>query len=252
MGIMKSGITPRIPHIIHQTWKSHDIPDKWQPFQASWKKFHPDWEYRFTTDADNRAFFAEFYPQFLPIYDAYPLEINRAEAYRYFSLYHYGGVYVDMDFEALAPIDDLLRDREVVLGEEPPAHLEQYTIETRGLTRIICNAFLASVVRHPFWEHAQDLLVKNREAPTLLDKTGIFLLTRACNSYAEPSRITIVPSEYLYPIDHHKYFRGMTREQILAYVSPRTIAIHHWTGSWWREALVHSVRQRVHLAQQKK
>lgn len=249
---MASRLAPKIPHIIHQTWKSRDIPNKWLPFQASWRKFHPDWEYRFTTDADNREFFVKFYPEFLPTYDAYPLDISRAEAYRYFSMYHYGGVYVDMDFEALLPLDDLLRDQQVVFGKEPASHLEQHTIRTRGLTRIVCNAFLASAPRHPFWEHVRELLIKNRDAETLFDRTGIFLLTRACDTFADPSQITIVPSEYLYPIDHHQYLRGITREQILAYVSPHTFAIHHWTGSWWRETLIHSVRRRIGRARQLK
>ena len=34
-------------------------------------------------------------------------------------------------------------------------------------------------------------------------------------------------------------------EQILAHVTPQTYAIHHWTGSWWRDALIVSARRRI-------
>jgi mannosyltransferase OCH1-like enzyme len=252
MGNMESLAPLKIPRIIHQTWKTPDLPDKWQPLQQSWKEKHPTWEYRFTTDADNRHFFEQNYPGFLPVYDAYPLDINRAEAYRYFAMYHYGGVYVDMDFEALRPIDELLRDRQIVFGFEPASHVNEYMVQTRGLKQIVCNAFLASVPHHPFWEHVQKLLIENRHAPTLFDATSIFLLTRAWATFPEPSQVTIVPSEWLYPIDHHEYLQGITREQILTHVTPQTYAIHHWHGSWWRDALFESTRRRILDARQKK
>lgn len=248
---MEFSTLAQVPRIIHQTWKTRDLIPKWIALQQSWKKYHPDWEYRFTTDEDNRKLFAEYYPEFLPTYDAYPLDINRAEVYRYLAMYHYGGVYVDMDFEALRPIDDLLRDQQILFGFEPASHHSAYMVQTRGLKQIVCNAFLASVPRHPFWEHLQKLLIENRHAPTLLDQTSCYLLTRACASYAEPSEITILPSEYLYPIDNHQIKRVSTREQILAFVTPRTYAIHHWTGSWWRDALFESTRRRIMNAKQK-
>lgn len=249
---MESSVPLKIPHIIHQTWKTDDLPNKWRPFQQSWKDYHPNWEYRFTTDTDNRIFFEQNYPWFLPTYEAYPLDINRAEAYRYFAVYHYGGVYVDMDFEALRPIDELLRDQQILFGFEPATHQSAYMVQTRGLNQVVLNAFLASAPGHPFWEHLQRLLIDNRHAQTLFDQTGSYLLTNAWASYAEPSRVTIVPSEYLYPIDYQEYFRGITREQIMAHVTPQTFAIHHWTGSWWRDALFKSARHRILKAKQKK
>ncbi len=37
------------------------------------------------------------YPWFLDTWDAYPFDIERADAIRYFALAHYGGVYLDLD-----------------------------------------------------------------------------------------------------------------------------------------------------------
>ena len=50
------------------------------------------------TDRRLRAFIASYYPWFLPIYLRYDQHIKRVDAARYFLLYHYGGVYADLDF----------------------------------------------------------------------------------------------------------------------------------------------------------
>ena len=51
-----------IPRIIHQTWKDHDIPERFRAAQASWRTAHPDWEYRFWTDEDLERLVAERAP----------------------------------------------------------------------------------------------------------------------------------------------------------------------------------------------
>src|SRR5690348_15650039 len=115
--------TNTLPPIIHQTWKDRRIPAAWQPFQRSWREHHPDWRYRFWTDHDLRELVRRDYPWFLPIYDGYPKHIERVDAARYFLLHRHGGLYVDLDFECLRPIDELLAGRELVLGFEPREHL---------------------------------------------------------------------------------------------------------------------------------
>ena len=65
-------------------------------------------EYMLWTDAGSREFIANHYPWFLDTFDAYPYPIQRADAIRYFVLYHYGGVYIDLDIGCLRPLDPLL------------------------------------------------------------------------------------------------------------------------------------------------
>ena len=48
-----------IPRIIHQTWKDDAPPARFASFQAAWRRLHPQWTYRFWTDATARAFVAE-------------------------------------------------------------------------------------------------------------------------------------------------------------------------------------------------
>jgi mannosyltransferase OCH1-like enzyme len=96
-----------IPKIIHQTWKDENIPAIWEEGPKSIKRLNPDWSYILWTDKMCRNLIEDHYTWFLDIYDNYPNNIQRADAWRYFALYHIGGVYLDLDFEAVKPFDEL-------------------------------------------------------------------------------------------------------------------------------------------------
>jgi mannosyltransferase OCH1-like enzyme len=108
-----------IPRILHQTWQSNDIPEDWRAFHQSWRTHNPAWEFMFWTDAGARNFIATGYPWFLETYDAYQAPVMRADSLRYFLLGHYGGVYADMDYECLRPLDEILQGRELFWSANP-------------------------------------------------------------------------------------------------------------------------------------
>lgn len=87
-----------IPKIIHQTYKSYDqVPEKWKLSIKKWKLYHPDWQYIFWSDNDIDKFMEENYKWFYPFYKQYPTQIQRVDVARYFILYHFGGIYCDLD-----------------------------------------------------------------------------------------------------------------------------------------------------------
>jgi hypothetical protein len=107
-----------IPRIIHQTWKTADIPERYRACQASWREYHPDWTYILWTDADIEAFVIEHFPRLLDLFQRYPDQIQRVDAARYMILFKYGGVYADLDvccrrsFESLLAYDVFLAETE--------------------------------------------------------------------------------------------------------------------------------------------
>lgn len=219
----------RIPALIHQTWKDTDVPPEWQKWSDSWRIQHPGWGYRLWTDADNRAFLQEHYPWFLPVYDGYPEAIMRADAIRYFLLDHFGGLYVDLDFECLKPVTEILDGHDLVLGCEPDAHTRLLLARQRGFDRIVGNAFIASRPGHPFWAHVHRQMVATHKLPSTLDVTGPFFLTRAVESAPEPESITVLEAEILYP-EVSPYATELFGPQEADY--DRAYAVHHWSGSW--------------------
>ncbi|KAI0068790.1 hypothetical protein BV25DRAFT_1833950 [Artomyces pyxidatus] len=102
------GKVERIPRILHQTWKSETLPDRWKNISEECRALMPDYEYMLWTDASSREFIAEEYNWFLDTFDSYTYPIQRADAIRYFVLHHYGGVYLDLDIGCLRRVDPLL------------------------------------------------------------------------------------------------------------------------------------------------
>jgi mannosyltransferase OCH1-like enzyme len=231
---------PMIPRIIHQSWKVEQVPDRWLGFQQSWRKNHPDYEYRFWTDEANRAFVAQTFPELLPVYDGYRHPISRADLARYLVVCHFGGIYADLDCEALKPLDDLIAGHELIFGLEPPSHVNNPELSSRGLTRVVCNAIFAAVPRHPFWQHLFPMLIASRGESNVLEAAGPYVLTRACDSYRHPEQMTILPSDVLYPLDRLVQPKPSDVESIKG-----AYTVHHWAGSWLRDALISNARHRI-------
>eukprot|EP00949_MAST-11_sp_MAST-11-sp1_P004361 g4361.t1 len=167
----------KITRIIHQTWKDEDsVPPQMAAFSAGWRKLHPDWEYRLWTDESIDAFVAKEFPQLYGIFESYPWQIQRVDFARYCILKKFGGLFVDMDFEALRPFDAVIArsaldvhhrkskqgerswswawpstgasDELLVLTNEPHEHAAKF-----GRQSILSNAIMYSSPEHPVWKH---------------------------------------------------------------------------------------------------
>lgn len=227
----------RIPKIIHQTWKNEKLPNAFQLLSETWREMLPDWEYRLWTDEMNREFVRTYYPDFLEKYDAYPKNIQRADAIRYLLLQTYGGLYVDLDFECLEPeFITLLEDADFVAGKEPYAHSKRY-----GMEYIICNALMASVPNHPFLAHVIQRMMKHphgwdvRHGGDILSSTGPFLLTDAYNEFPQKENVKIIEPKYLYPIqlgEARLIFEDNIPKE-MAHRINAAYALHYFCGSWW-------------------
>ncbi|MEM7061702.1 MAG: glycosyltransferase [Cyanobacteria bacterium P01_B01_bin.77] len=224
-----------IPKIIHQTWKSSELPADMLAFQQSWITHHPHWEYRLWTDQQNRQFLQTHYPWFLKIYDRYSENICRVDAIRYFILMHHGGVFIDLDFECLQPLDDFLDGKELVFGLEPSAHVELSQSQIRGLIHIVCPSLMASRAKHPFWSHVCQALVESKQLPGVLDATGPFLLTRAYDTFLAKDSITLASSEIFYPVTKFDCWDGKLDDpEFRQAVIQKALAVHHWHGTWFQ------------------
>ena len=200
-----------IPKIIHQTWKSANIPNQYLAWSSSWKRLHPGYEYRFWTDRDIDALIDDVFPEWKQIYENYHQRISRIDLARYLILFRYGGVYADLDEECIAPIDSLLENRQFVIGEEPRSHLNLGMAIRRNLTHLLCPTVIASVPKHPFWNHLFTWLLKSATEPGALDATGPFLLARAYSDYKGPP-IDVVPSNCFYPFDKFQIMKILISE----------------------------------------
>ncbi|KAF8621560.1 hypothetical protein AX15_007588 [Amanita polypyramis BW_CC] len=183
------GLEQRIPRIIHQTWKSETLPERWRGISQACRDMMPDYKYMLWTDAASRDFIAQNYSWFLDTFDHYPYNIQRADAIRYFVLYHYGGIYMDLDIGCHRPLDPLLV-HQVIMPKTIPVGLS--------------NDLMFAKERHPFMEQTiYNLIAFNYNwilnYPTVMFSTGPMFLSMQYGLYVSKypatanSEIRILP-----------------------------------------------------------
>jgi mannosyltransferase OCH1-like enzyme len=227
----------KIPRIIHQTWKNHDIPEAFGKMALSWQEMHKDWEYLFWTDEMNRNFIKEHFGFFLHVYDNYPFPIQRVDAVRYFLLFKYGGFYIDMDFECLANIDPITRDSSCVFGKEPVEHCIRH-----GKDYIISNAFMGAVPNFHFFDRICTELQKNKQVTdrpndAILESTGPFMLSDLYENYEKKQDIHVLEPDIMYPLTKDDLCVMESDGQTPAIVDKLKSAygIHYYSGTWWKD-----------------
>lgn len=210
-----------IPKIIHQTWKTAEIPAQWKYFAEIVQKMNPDWEYKLWTDNDNDKFVKENFPDFYDIFIGFSRNIMRADVIRYLIMHKYGGVYLDLDYEVLKPFDFgnhkliLPMNRSKAFGDEHDA---------------LGNCIFASVPNHKFWDDVINDLKNNPPKidnyGEVIDATGPGLLTRIYyqNNYDD----VYLPEKMIYHPPTPTNKRKITEIKN----NGISLGIHHPWGSW--------------------
>ncbi|KAG5923007.1 hypothetical protein E4U42_005073 [Claviceps africana] len=230
-GNTSSSTLELIPRIIHQTFKSSIIPDEWRAPHNTCLIHNPQgkWLHILWTDATARNFIRDTYPSFLPTYDGYPYNIQRVDSFRYFVLYHYGGIYLDLDVGCEKDLSPLLTQHAFFAKTEPHG---------------VSNDVMGVERGHPVFDRLVSSLKENNyrrgsKYPTVMMSTGPMFVTKLVldflkarthdkftgsrRSQDHESMVSILPPE-LYSSSPHSYFR-------------------HYRGSTW-----HSWDARVILA----
>ena len=180
-----------IPFIIHQTWKTERIPAYLAEYRDSWLRLHnigesrSKWKYIFWSDKDLENFVEKHCYSEIPK-EEYKTKIQFVDAARYCVLYHVGGIFVDLDYQALRPMDLLLHtfafdeDAQLILTKEPPEHSRLFM-----QNYIVSNAIMFSKPFHPLLKHAlnslkpafEEMKHENNTSHQVMYSTGPFFLT---------------------------------------------------------------------------
>lgn len=260
----------RIPALVFQTWKSRsDIPPNYRYWRQTFIDQNPGALVALWDDADNRDFIQTHFAWFLPTYDAYPKEIFRADAVRYFFLFLHGGLYADMDSECLRPLQLELRTDEVILARMGRDSAFEHSIP---------NALMASRPGQAFWLLAIQRMCDMAAATPDRDgqlaagpeaMTGPIVLKRTYDEYimldpgalalriapvlnclspsqremVQAGQITLLDRNAWYPLDwtnaFHKRLRNHLDRQALLlppetvrWIFPRAELVTYWSHSW--------------------
>lgn len=217
-----------IPRILHQTWKDAAVPAAYSKYMESWKRLHPGWDFKFWTDADLAEFVDSRCSDYSDLFHSYPKPIMRVDLGRYLILREFGGVYADIDTEALASITPLLDSDSPMFAYEPRSHGGNDFIRSRGFRSIVSNAVILSPAGHAFWDFLLRLIRRCRSAHNPLDATGPVALTAAIEQAPPAAAPHMLPAHVFCPIDKDGVPVSRDRSTL------ETIAVHHWAGTWWK------------------
>lgn len=84
------------------------IPTSGSYAPSTCRHHNPSFEAHVWNATAARTFLETHYAWFLPRCDAYKYPIQRIDAFKYFVLWHYGGIYMDMDIACRRSLDPLL------------------------------------------------------------------------------------------------------------------------------------------------
>jgi hypothetical protein len=148
------------PKLLHYMWKSPTVPPPSETvrWQRGCKAVNPDHEFRMYYDADLLTFVEREYPEYLPLFRALK-GVYMADMARVLVIYHYGGVYMDLDFychrpftciaDTLLPPEVLAHETDVlVVSLEPAVHANIF----RDKDRVVIQDFYMATPRHPFFK----------------------------------------------------------------------------------------------------
>ncbi|KAG8461561.1 hypothetical protein KFE25_001165 [Diacronema lutheri] len=177
----------RIPFIVHQMYKNEALPEEWAETPATWQRMNPGYKYMLWTDRELRELIENHYAWFLPVYLAYPHNIQRSDSSRYFLLHRYGGIYADLDIVSTRSIDRLIAGHEALLPLTPNI----------GIT----NAVMASTPGHEFFgyvikelERYSSTWYHGTRHVTIVTSTGPTFLWSAFLHYTGKNAVALVPA----------------------------------------------------------
>jgi inositol phosphorylceramide mannosyltransferase catalytic subunit len=198
--------------ILHQIWYQGKVPSKYRNIQQEWEQHYKD---KKDTDymlwnKDGIKQLLDNYPKIRTFYDNLPHMIQKIDVAKYVILYHYGGIYIDMDVKFLRHLNEVYKDKNVLICDMYCAY--------NFIVKITLNNFFFYFKdkRHPFLKLILDESMKfdrkfyDIKPLYILKSTGPALITKCYNLYSYPEEISIITKKHL-----DKYFK------------------HESHGSWW-------------------
>jgi len=219
-----------IPKIIHHIWMGNNaIPDFNLHCANSVKEANPAFEYILWRDGDVEKMMKTDFPDYCDKFNELPRMIMKVDMFRYFLMYKYGGLYVDMDYLMFKPFD--LFQKTVVI----PTNRDK--VDNNRLCSL-GNCIFASVPNHLFWKSLIDTLfdMDRKHLPfdgfdNVINSTGPMFVFEMYNKYSNKEDIH-VPERMLFhpPSKKDSHYIEQLKKQ-------GYYGMHICTGLWLNDKL---------------
>ena len=215
-----------IPKKIHQIWLGGELPEEYKRLTDSWLKYNPDWEYKLWTDSDIDELELINKKTFNSIKNLG----MKSDLLRFEILNKFGGMYADVDFECLKPLDDL-------------HNLSFYSGIVYGENVEINVGLLGSIANHPILiDYLNSINYNGNESVyDIFNTTGPYFFTKIFlrNINTNSKDIVAFPTIYFYPF-HNSYYPSKRlfgfdcndKKIINKFITEDSFATHWWHVSW--------------------
>jgi mannosyltransferase OCH1-like enzyme len=195
-----ASVGPRLN--VLQTWKTTELIHQHYDLVMKMRSHNPDVNNLFFVDENIEQFILMFYPQYFDTFKRFKYNIQRIDFFRYLAVYHYGGLYLDLDMDIEKSFDDLDRTKCI------------FPVETKDVekgTILVGNYAFYAPPRHPFLHHiinsiANPIVTETeiaaaqqghgdpKEHVYVYFTTGPELVTKAYHSYKGNDVVLLEPS----------------------------------------------------------
>lgn len=228
---VKKPVAPRIPCVIHQTWRNQKVVGKHKWWTKTWRTMNPGCEYKLWTDADLEELARSKSPDLIwPIWGGLT-KIEKADAFRYLVLWDQGGYYADLDVTSLKPIEkwEVPKEANMIVGYE---YVHRYTEESRIDNTLVRteqfeNWLMASAPKSPVMFRCLQMVREkfNWKIQNALDLTGPGTFSDAVHEFLEKESQSSVKNEVSFRQSRVEYRRD---SHYLSYPSETL----YGTGDW--------------------
>lgn len=230
-----------IPKIIHQTWRSKTLPDVLENIYIHNKSINPDFEFNLWSHAPGEPeidnFLEKEYPELYNIFKKTKFGVQKGDIARLAILYHYGGIYIDLDILCIKSFDKLIdfNSDKLKMAYEPP----EQTIKIFNTHYSLCNAFVAVPKEHPILKFAMDGIISNynKYGDILFNKFDVFgggFIQNIINAVPNmSSKVDIINHDNVFPINDPKFVdlpcsRRDWERLKSGYYGGKAILVHYW------------------------
>ncbi|MFC1841590.1 glycosyltransferase family 32 protein [Candidatus Dependentiae bacterium] len=240
----------KIPKVFHYIWFGVKLPDQYKPFLETWLKYHPNWTFVFWVDnpqnydlgnhfegftfADLKRYLQSSNPQKEKriVIDVKNINFDnrtffdqtrnygqRSDILKWEVVYRFGGVYIDVDFECIKPLDMLNHMYDFYTGIQP---LDTSFIQLGA-------ALFAARPGHPTLKHCVESIKDDWHNPQVVVATGPLHFTKSYFQTLSNKGLVdaVFPASYFYPCGYDE--QKLPRKN---WIKPESFAVHHWAGSW--------------------
>jgi inositol phosphorylceramide mannosyltransferase catalytic subunit len=187
-----------------QTWKTNEIPQHYVGFIQKMRNNNLNAKHLFFTDETIIIFIKQHMPEYYETFTKLKYKIQQIDFFRYLAIYHYGGIYLDLDMDIHGNFDDLdttkcnfpieikNQDDSILLG-----NYAFYAPKGHPFVKHIIDSIVNPPISTEEIQFAQENHTDDKEHVFVYYTTGPELVTRCYWSYENRDEINLlVPEPY--------------------------------------------------------